>query len=125
MTLASALTLTSGYTRSKRSLTPSGTWAPSISSTDLVLPLQFVYKLKVQDGDCDKCAYKARLVMRGNLQYEHEYGDTYAPTARMWAIRTLAAIAAQERMTLKKFDLPFESGGEVRRMTGVNWDEQE
>jgi len=69
------------------------------------LPLQFVYKLKIQDGNYDKCTYKARLVMRGNLQYEHEYGDTYAPTARMWAIRTLAALAAQEGMTLKKFDL--------------------
>ena len=40
------------------------------------LPLQFVYKLKVKDGDFDNCIYKARLVVRGNLQYEHEYGDT-------------------------------------------------
>ena len=59
------------------------------------LPLQFVYKLKVKDGDFDNCIYKARLVMRGNLQYEHEYGDTYAPTARLWVVRTMAAIAAQ------------------------------
>ena len=69
------------------------------------LPLQFVYKLKVKDGDFDKCRYKARLVMRGNLQYEHEYGDTYAPTARLWVVRTLAAIAAQEGLVMKKFDL--------------------
>ena len=69
------------------------------------LPLQFVYKLKVKDGDFENCVHKARLVVRGNLQYEHEYGDTYAPTAKLWVIRTLAAIAAQEGMSLKKFDL--------------------
>jgi hypothetical protein len=69
------------------------------------LPLQFVYKLKVKDGDFDHCTYKARLVVRGNLQYEHEYGDTYAPTAKLWTVRTLAALAAQEGMALKKFDL--------------------
>lgn len=69
------------------------------------LPLQFVYKLKVKDGDFNNCIYKARLVVRGNLQYEHEYGDTYAPTAKLWVVRTLAALAAQENMTLKKFDL--------------------
>ena len=69
------------------------------------LPLQFVYKLKVQDGDFNNCIHKARLVVRGNLQYEHEYGETYAPTAKLWVIRMLAAIAAQEGMKLKKFDL--------------------
>jgi hypothetical protein len=69
------------------------------------LPLQFVYKLKVKDGDFDNCIYKARLVVRGNLQYEHEYGETYAPTAKLWTVRTLAALAAQEGLKLKKFDL--------------------
>ena len=69
------------------------------------LPLQFVYKLKVKDSDFDNCIYKARLVMRGNLQYERKYGDTYAPTARLWVVRTLAAIAAQEGLVMKKFDL--------------------
>ncbi len=69
------------------------------------LPLQFVCKLKVKDGDFNNCIYKARLVMRGNLQYEHKYGDTYAPTARLWVVRTMAAIAAQEGLVMKKFDL--------------------
>ena len=69
------------------------------------LPLQFVYKLKVKDGDFNNCTYKARLVMMGNLQYDSEYGDTYAPTAKLWVIRTMAAIAAQEGLTMKKFDL--------------------
>ncbi len=43
--------------------------------------------------------------MRGNLQYEIEYGDTYAPTAKLWTIRTLAALASQEGFQLKKFYL--------------------
>ena len=69
------------------------------------LPLHFVYKLKVKDGDFDNVTYKARLVMRGNLQYEDEYGETYAPTARLWSLRAMTALAAQEGLTLKKFDL--------------------
>jgi hypothetical protein len=69
------------------------------------LPLQFVYKLKVEDGDFDNCIYKARLVMRGNLQYEHKYGDTYTPTARLWVMHTIAPIAAQEGLVIKKFGL--------------------
>ena len=69
------------------------------------LPLQFVYKLKVKDGDFLNPTYKARLVVMGHLQYPEEYGDTYAPTARLYVIRMLAAIAAQEGMTMKKFDL--------------------
>jgi hypothetical protein len=43
--------------------------------------------------------------MRSNLQYEDEYSDTYAPTAKLWTIRKLAALAAQEGFQLKKFDL--------------------
>jgi hypothetical protein len=43
--------------------------------------------------------------MLGNLQYPEEYGDTYAPTARLFVIRTMAALAAQQGMTMKKFDL--------------------
>ena len=69
------------------------------------LPLQFVYKLKIKDGDFLNPTYKARLVVMGHLQYPEEYGDTYAPTARLYVIRMLAAIAAQEGMTMKKFDL--------------------
>jgi hypothetical protein len=67
------------------------------------LPLQFVYKLKVTNGDYENGVPKALLVAMGNLQYD--YGDTYAPTARLWMVRALAAIAAQEGLTMKKFDL--------------------
>ena len=69
------------------------------------LPVQFVYKLKVVDGNFDEGTPKARLVIMGNLQYEWEYGETYAPTAKLWAIRTLTSIAAQEGLQMKKFDL--------------------
>ena len=69
------------------------------------IPLQFIYKMKIKDGDYENGIPKARLVLMGNLQYDHEYGETYAPTAKLWVIRSLAAIAAQEGLTLKKFDL--------------------
>jgi hypothetical protein len=49
------------------------------------LPLQFVYKLKVKDGDFDNCMCKARLVTRGDLQYVTEHGSTYDPTARLFS----------------------------------------
>jgi hypothetical protein len=69
------------------------------------IPLQFVYKLKVKDCDFENCIHKARLVVRGDLQYEHEYGETFAPTAKLWVIRTLVALAAQNGYAMKKFDL--------------------
>ena len=31
--------------------------------------------------------------------------DTYAPTAKLWTIRALAAIAAQEGLKMRKFNL--------------------
>jgi hypothetical protein len=69
------------------------------------VPTRFVYKLKVKDGDFNNPTYKARLVMQGNLQYEHEFTCTYAPTARLFSLRTLCAIAAQEGLSLHKWDL--------------------
>ena len=69
------------------------------------VPLKYVYKLKVKDGDFTDPIYKARLVMQGNLQYEEEYTCTYAPTARLFSLRTICAIAAQEGLALHKFDL--------------------
>ncbi len=59
----------------------------------------------MKDGDYDNGVPKARCVAMGNLQYDDEYGDTYAPTARLYTVRTMAAIAAQEGLTMKKFDL--------------------
>jgi hypothetical protein len=67
------------------------------------LPLQFVYKLMIWTTALTRL--RSSRVVRGNLQYEHKYGDTHAPTAKLWTVRTLAALAAQEGMALKKFDL--------------------
>jgi len=69
------------------------------------LPLKYVYKLKIKDGDFAHPTYKARLVALGNLQLDEEFTCSYAPTARMFSLRTLCAIAAQEGLTLHKFDL--------------------
>jgi hypothetical protein len=53
------------------------------------------------------CAYTKpdSSLIRGNLQYKHEYSDTYALTAELWTVSTLAALAAQGGRTLRKFDL--------------------
>eukprot|EP00961_Rhodomonas_salina_P146500 1972208-Rhodomonas_salina.2 len=43
------------------------------------LPSMFQYKLKLRpNGEFVKC--KARLCSRGDLQFDHEYGETFAPT---------------------------------------------
>ena len=51
---------------------------------------KWTYKLKVQDGNLDDVTYKARLVLEGDTMYDDEYGETYCPTAKMWAVRMLA-----------------------------------
>jgi len=45
--------------------------------------------------------------MDGSLQYESEpeYTITYFPTARLFSLRTLCTIAAQEGLTLHKWDI--------------------
>jgi hypothetical protein len=69
------------------------------------LPCKFIYKRKVEDGNFKNSTYKARLVMQGNMMYDDEFGDTYTPTARMWVVRMLTSIAAQQGLLLFKFDL--------------------
>jgi hypothetical protein len=69
------------------------------------LPVQFVYKLKVTNNDYKNGVPKAQLVAMGNLQYDDKYGDTYALEALLGTVQALAAIASQEGLTMKKFDL--------------------
>lgn len=69
------------------------------------LPLQFVSKLQVKDRVFNLCIYKAQRVVMGSLQYAWEYGETFAPTAKLWIIRTITTIAAQEGLKTKKCDL--------------------
>jgi Reverse transcriptase (RNA-dependent DNA polymerase) len=69
------------------------------------IPCSFRFKLKVENGDMNNVRYKARLVLRGDMQYDDEYDETYSPTARMWAIRLLTSVAAQESLLIKHFDI--------------------
>ena len=68
------------------------------------LPPMFQYALKTgPNGEFIKC--KARVVARGDLQFESEYGDTFAPTSRFSVIRLLIAIATQAGLMLFQFDI--------------------
>lgn len=62
-----------------------------------VIGVKWVYKTKLNpDGTISK--HKARLVVKGYSQQAGiDYGDTFAPIARHDTIRTLIALAAQER----------------------------
>lgn len=48
---------------------------------NLKLPSMFQYKLKTgHNGEVVKC--EARLCARGDLQFDSEFGETFAPTSR-------------------------------------------
>lgn len=60
---------------------------------------RWVFKVKMNtDGTVDR--YKARLVIRGFTQ---EYGETFS--LKFTSIRMMLAIAAQEKLTLRQFDV--------------------
>ena len=44
-------------------------------------------------------------MLRGDLQFDHEFKDTYSPTARVTSTRTLIAIATQQGLSLRSFDV--------------------
>ena len=49
------------------------------------LPSMFQYALKTgPNGEFVKC--KARICARGDLQFESEYGETFAPTSRFTVV---------------------------------------
>ena len=61
----------------------------------------FTYKF---DEDGYLLKYKARLVLRGDLQ--EQYGDTYAATLAIRNFRALIAIANYFNLELKQYDVP-------------------
>lgn len=64
---------------------------------------RWVYTKKVYEGNTK---FKARYVAKGYLQKENvDYGETFAPTARMTSIRMLVQIAAQENTLLHQMDV--------------------
>lgn len=66
---------------------------------------KWVFKVKRHpDGTIER--YKARVVARGFTQ-EHgiDYEETFSPVVRFTSIRTMLAIAAQNRFKVKQFDV--------------------
>jgi hypothetical protein len=61
----------------------------------------FTYKF---DEDVFLCRFKARLVIRGDLQ--QPYGDTYAATLAAQTFRAIVAIAHQFGLRLLQYDVP-------------------
>jgi len=69
-----------------------------------LLRSKWVFKLKTDEyGDIIK--RKARLVVRGDMQSEDTYDDTFSPTSRSAAMRAVISIATELDMELKHFDV--------------------
>uniref|UniRef100_A0A5S6QGV6 Reverse transcriptase Ty1/copia-type domain-containing protein n=1 Tax=Trichuris muris TaxID=70415 RepID=A0A5S6QGV6_TRIMR len=66
---------------------------------------RWVLRVKTKpDGTVDR--YKARLVAKGFAQkYGTDYDETFSPIARFDTVRTILAIAANEGLLLKQFDV--------------------
>jgi Reverse transcriptase (RNA-dependent DNA polymerase) len=66
---------------------------------------RWVFKIKKKsDGSIER--YKGRLVAKGFLQKEGiDYTETFAPTVRLSAVRTVLALAALEDMELESVDV--------------------
>lgn len=66
---------------------------------------KWVYKTKFNsDGSLER--YKARLVTKGYNQVEGiDYTDTFVPVSRMTTLRTIIALAAQNKWHLHQMDV--------------------
>ncbi|XP_048226451.1 uncharacterized mitochondrial protein AtMg00820-like [Ricinus communis] len=70
-----------------------------------VVGCKWVYKIKTRaDGSIEQ--YKARLVAKGFTQeYSIDYGETFAPVARLPSIRSLIVVAVVQKWPLFQMDV--------------------
>jgi len=70
-----------------------------------LLSAKWIFKLKRDSrGNIEK--FKARLVARGFQQVQGvNYGETFAPVARIESVRTLLAVAAARNYAVERFDV--------------------
>ncbi|CAG8720567.1 1889_t:CDS:1, partial [Acaulospora colombiana] len=83
-----------------------GTWClTQLPEGHKAIGSRWVFKIK-RDADGKIERYKARLVAKGYAQREGiDFTDTFAPTARFAALRTIIAKAAQEDWLLHSVDI--------------------
>ena len=70
-----------------------------------VISIKWIYKTK-QDADENVQKNKARMVARGFTQQpDINFNETFAPAARMDTVRTVLAIAAQNKWHVYQMDV--------------------
>lgn len=71
---------------------------------EVIVDNKWVFKVK--ENKNDSTIFKARLVARGFTQeYGINFYETFSPVVRFTSIRTILAIAAQKKMSIKQFDV--------------------
>ncbi len=74
----------------------------NLPSGKKAIDLHWVFVWK--DTDTDKVA-KAWIVAQGHLQHSNDYGNTYAPIAKITSICMMLAYATREDLELFTFDI--------------------
>lgn len=88
------------------SLIKNKTWTlVDLPAGEKVIDNRWVYKVKINPDESLE-RFKARLVAKGFTQkYGINYTETFSPVVRFTSIRSILAVAAKNKMTLKQFDI--------------------